>query len=291
MSSEERPAATLPEQRDGFIVNGDLQVHYRAYGSGPLIIFLHGFPDNEGTYAAQVLEFARDHLVVTPTLRGYPPSSVPKNREAYGLPVVAEDIRALLDHFNAETAIVAGHDWGGVVAQAFALAYPERVTGVILMNSPVLAPFIALVNSDAEQQELSKYTLAYIEYEDGDDKNVDFVVRNIRDLHWRKTIAEYLRVSPVYGMLNYYKVNYPVPPYGAAPPADDSAFVYHMCTLILWGLEDEYFSIKVLDGLSKWFTQSLRLVTIPRAGHWVHIDQSTIVNREIRSWLDMTRTG
>jgi pimeloyl-ACP methyl ester carboxylesterase len=64
-------------------------------------------------------------LVVTPTLRGDPPRSVPKNREAYGLPVVAEDIRALLDHFNAETAIVAGHDWGGVVAQAFALAYPE----------------------------------------------------------------------------------------------------------------------------------------------------------------------
>jgi pimeloyl-ACP methyl ester carboxylesterase len=82
MSFKKAKVATLPKQREGFASNGDLRIHYRAYGSGPLVIFQHGFPDNEGTYAAQVAEFARDHVVVTPPLRSYPPSSVADEKES-----------------------------------------------------------------------------------------------------------------------------------------------------------------------------------------------------------------
>jgi pimeloyl-ACP methyl ester carboxylesterase len=59
---------------------------------------------------------------------------------------------------------------------------------------------------------------------------------------------------------------------------------YHV-DLIIWGLQDKYFSDAVLDGAARYISQSMRLVTVPGAGHWVHRDASEVVNREIRSWL------
>jgi pimeloyl-ACP methyl ester carboxylesterase len=82
MSFKKAKVLTLPKQREGFASNGDVRIHYRAYDSGLLVIFQYGFPDNEGTYAAQVAEFTRDHVVVTPPLRGYPPSSVADEKES-----------------------------------------------------------------------------------------------------------------------------------------------------------------------------------------------------------------
>jgi pimeloyl-ACP methyl ester carboxylesterase len=56
--------------------------------------------------------------------------------------------------------------------------------------------------------------------------------------------------------------------------------------LIVWGMEDPYFSLSFLDDLARWFTQSLRVVTVPKAGHWVFQDAAITVNRELRSWLE-----
>jgi pimeloyl-ACP methyl ester carboxylesterase len=186
---------------------------------------------------------------------------------------------------------VAGHDWGGVVLQAFALTRPERVDGLIILNSPILAPFVHLVNHDPAQQRLSEYTVAYHEYREGDEVDLAYVTRNIRDPQWREEVSEYLAASPLHGMLSYYKTGYPARPYGAPDPEDVSGFVYHVPTLIIWGLDEEYFSLKVLNDLWDWFTESYRLVTIPGAGHWVFRDAPDQVNAEIRSWLERRSAG
>jgi pimeloyl-ACP methyl ester carboxylesterase len=280
-----RQVASLP-QTEGYAANGDVRIWYRTYGAGPAIIFLHGFPDIALSYRHQILEFAKDHLVITPTLRGYPPSSAPAESERYDLPELSGDILALLNHLGIDRAVIAGHDWGGVVLQGFALSHPERVESLIILNSPVLHPFINLVNSDPEQQRLSEYTIPYITYEEGDDKNIDYVVREIRDSEWRELVANYLTASPLGGMLSYYKAAYPRPPYGADPPADRSMFIYRVPTLIVWGLEEIYFSINHLNDLWDWFAASYRFVSVPGAGHWVHQDAPGKVNLEIRSWLE-----
>jgi pimeloyl-ACP methyl ester carboxylesterase len=257
---------------------------YRQYGGGPLIIMLHGFPDLEGTFAAQIEDLSKTHLVVTPRLRGYPPSSTPSGLEHYALPAVAQDVRALIDHFGAEKALIVGHDWGGCVAQLFALLHPERVSGLVMLNAPVIASFDSTFASDAEQQSMSAYTLPYISYESGDDKNVEFVTRNIRDAEWRASISRYLETQPIEGMLSYYKANYPGSPYKRETPP---GLLLDVPTLIVWGKEEEYFAPAVLDGLANHFSKSMRLVTIPHAGHWVHRDAPQQVTREIRSWIEV----
>jgi pimeloyl-ACP methyl ester carboxylesterase len=283
MSSPEQRLAALPHAR-AVAQNGDVSIHYDTYGAGPALLFLHGFPDTALTWIEQILDFARDHLVIVPTLRGYPPSSVPLDDDAYQIPVLAEDVSAVLDDLGLETAVIVGHDWGGVVLQAFALIHPDRVEGMVLLNSTVLQNFVNLVHTDPEQQEISRYTHAYTAYDEGDDKNIDFVVRNIRDPEWRREVADYLERSPLTGMLRYYKVAYPNPPY-AEQTGDQSFFVYRVPTLIVWGLDDEYFSRKSLNDLWDWFTESYRFVSVPGAGHWVFRDEPETVNREIRSWL------
>src|SRR3984893_4593816 len=264
--------------------NGDIEIFYSRYGEGPLMVLLHGFPDNEGTYAAQVKELARDHLVVTPRLRGFPPSSTPSEVERYALPLVADDIAALIEHLGQSPAIVVGHDWGGALAQAVALGHSSLVAGLVLLNAPLLSTFNALVNSNAEQQAMSSYTLPYLRYRQDDDKNIPFVTRNIRDPKWRATIGTYLNENSIEGMLAYYKANYPVPPY---LPQEPAGYTFTMPTLLIWGMEEEYFAPAALDGLVKYCPASLRMVAVPGAGHWVHRDAAARVHSEIRAWLAM----
>lgn len=276
LSASRKPAA--------FIRNQDIDIFYDSHGEGPLLILLHGFPDHEGTFAAQVEEFSKDHFVVTPRLRGFPPSSVPKDIESYALPIIAEDIAALIEHFGQGPAVVIGHDWGGALAQAVALRYPDLVRGLALLNSPVLSTFDSVVNSDSDQQAMSAYTLPYLNFQPGDHKNVEYVTRNIRDPAWRLAISRYLEENPIEGMMAYYKANYAAPPYRSQEPA---GYRFDVPTLLVWGMDEEYFAPSVLDGLTRYFSTPLRLTTIPGAGHWVHQDAPDRVNQELRSWLAM----
>ena len=264
-----------------FISNGDIKIAYREFGSGPLVVLIHGFPDTEETFSKQVEELSRDHLVVTPRLRGFPPSSMPGGVDNYNAVAVAEDIKTIVDHHGDKRALIVGHDWGGAVAQAFALKYPELVSGLVLMNVPLIATFNSVLGSNEEQQSLAAYTVPYIKYQSGDPKDADFITRNIRDPEWRAKVSNYLRDEPIEGMMSYYKANYPAPPYSPQEPA---GFVLKVPTLILWGMQEEYFSLDVLNDAPRYVTSSLMLVTVAGAGHWVHRDAPSTVNKEIRAW-------
>jgi pimeloyl-ACP methyl ester carboxylesterase len=280
MESQFMPPPSPPPA--AFIRNGDIEIYYTSRGEGPLVVLLHGFPDHEGTFAAQVEDLARDHLVVTPRLRGFPPSSVAAAVESYALPAVAEDIAAVIGHFDQGPTIVVGHDWGGALAQAVALRFPNLVEGLVVLNAPVLSTFDSVVTNDPEQQAMSVYTLPYLQYREGDEKNIDVVTRNIRNTDWRATVSQYLDENPIHGMMAYYKANYVAPPYLAQKPAGHR---FEVPTLIVWGVEEEYFAASALDGLARYFDAPLRVAIVPGAGHWVHQDAPGRVNLEIRSWL------
>lgn len=94
-------------------------------------------------------------------------------------------------------------------------------------------------------------------------------------------------MNPIEGMMTYYKANYLAPPYRPQRPAGE---MFTSPTVIIWGTEEEYFTPGVLDGLAKYYSASLRLVTVKGAGHWVHQDAPSRVNEEIRSWLAVLPT-
>src|SRR4029079_640606 len=81
-----RPGASESGLVQGF-ANGDgVRLSFVRRGKGALMLFLHGHPDSWTLYGSQLAEFSRDHMVVAPSLRGYPPSDQPQAVEAYAMP-------------------------------------------------------------------------------------------------------------------------------------------------------------------------------------------------------------
>ena len=94
-----------------------------------------------------------------------------------------------------------------------------------------------------------------------------------------------MKRSSVEGMLNYYKANYPRPPY------DDSASeqlpVVRCPVLMFHGLDDTALLSPALNGTWDWLEKDLTLVTIPGAGHFVQQDAAELVTRRMVSWLQL----
>jgi pimeloyl-ACP methyl ester carboxylesterase len=115
------------------------------YEAGPKtdalpIVLCHGWPEIAFTWRHQLKAFAdAGHRVIAPDQRGYGSTSVPEKIEEYDLDHLTGDLVALLDHLGIAKAIFVGHDWGGFVVWAMAMRHPERVAGVVGVNTPHLA--------------------------------------------------------------------------------------------------------------------------------------------------------
>ena len=88
-------------------VNG-VRLHYAHAGTGPLILFLHGFPEFWYCWKNQLEDFGRDHLAVAPDLRGYNLSDRPAEVKQYKARVLVEDIRQLAAQFGPEKFVLVG---------------------------------------------------------------------------------------------------------------------------------------------------------------------------------------
>ena len=87
-----------------------------------------------GGYRSQPL-VAAGFRVVAPDTRGYNLSSKPEGFEAYGVDLLAADIRGLIEERGAESALLVGHDWGGSIAWTVAMNHPEVVDRLAILNA------------------------------------------------------------------------------------------------------------------------------------------------------------
>ena len=82
-------------------VNG-VRLHYASVGSGPLILFLHGYPSFWYSWKDQMAEMGRDHLAVGLDMRGYNLSSKPEGREPYEMKHLVEDVRQFAEKIGGK---------------------------------------------------------------------------------------------------------------------------------------------------------------------------------------------
>lgn len=125
-----------PIGTDAFADNDGVKIHYVTMGQGPLIVLIHGFPDFWYTWRDQMPVLAKHFTVAAVDLRGYNLSDKPAGKENYTLDKLAGDILAVVKHCKQEKAVVLGHDWGGAVAWAFAMTYPQHTDRLVLLNLP-----------------------------------------------------------------------------------------------------------------------------------------------------------
>ena len=124
----------------------------------PLLLFLHGFPEHADSWAEVMPAFADRYHVVAPNQRGYAGSSKPEGVAAYAIKHLVRDMLALADQLSPERPFnVVGHDWGGSVAYAMAIAAPRRVGRLAVINGVHPGPFQRALIEDAAQRAASSY--------------------------------------------------------------------------------------------------------------------------------------
>lgn len=117
-------------------VNG-IELAYTRQGQGTPLVLLHGYPLDHHLWDDIVPLLVDTFDVIVPDLRGFGESTTVDT--PYTMDDFARDIAGLLDQLNITKTAVAGHSMGGYVALAFARLYPERVAGIALVGSQVLA--------------------------------------------------------------------------------------------------------------------------------------------------------
>jgi len=121
-------------------ING-IEMAYYEVGprEGVPVILCHGFPELAFSWRHQLRAFeAAGRWAIAPDQRGYGLTSRPAAVTDYDMEHLTGDLVGLLDHLGVEKAIFCGHDWGGFVVWQLPLMHPDRVAGVIGLNTPFM---------------------------------------------------------------------------------------------------------------------------------------------------------
>ena len=146
-------------RHDTVRVNG-IDLHVRSMGDAqaPLMLFLHGFPEYSGAWDEVLPAFAGDFHAVAPDQRGYARSSKPVGLEAYRIKPLVRDILGLGEHYSpGRPFVLVAHDWGASVAYATAIAAPNRVARLVVINGVHPGPFQRALIEDEAQRKASAY--------------------------------------------------------------------------------------------------------------------------------------
>ncbi len=108
-------------------VNG-VRLHFVEQGGGPMLMLVHGWPQNWYAWRHLIRPLAKRFRVVVPDLRGYGRSEMAAG--GYDKRTMASDLRALAQHLGHSRVSLVGHDRGARVAHRYALDYPEEVERV-----------------------------------------------------------------------------------------------------------------------------------------------------------------
>lgn len=112
-----------------------LRFGYHSLGDGPLVLLMHGFPDTAKAWDQVLAPVASAGFrAVAPYMRGYAPTTAPVDDTTTD--DLGADVIGLIDAFEAESAVVVGHDWGAAAGYAAAALSPERVTKLITVALP-----------------------------------------------------------------------------------------------------------------------------------------------------------
>jgi pimeloyl-ACP methyl ester carboxylesterase len=268
--------------RGNFRKINNLNINVLAAGNGTPVVLIHGFMGMAYDWRFNIHELGKHFSVYALDLPGFGYSDKPLNFD-YTSNGYAEFIVSFLNAYSVERAVLVGNSMGGQIALMVGLKYPDRVTGLVLIDSggypqsveflpfkllgvPVIGEIsMALINRTIIQIMLKKGI-----YFDGSFAT-DEVITNYRN---------------VYGTVNARKT----PPKIMRKIMKDEEYVASnlkniKCpTLIIWGAQDRVISPSRAEMFGRDIDNASAMI-IPQAGHMPQTEKSKVVNKSVIDFI------
>ena len=282
-------------------VNG-VRLHYVSAGQGKLVMFVHGFPEFWYEYKNQLLEFGKSFHAVAPDMRGYNLSSKPAEVDQYQVKYMVEDLRALAEKLGYKKFTLVAHDWGGAIAWAFAIAHPDYLDKLVIINAPHPGVFQRELQENPEQQKASGYMLMFrgpTAEQTLSANNYALLVNIVlgaglksgafTEEDKKAYIDAWSQPGALTGGLNYYRAARVGPPAEGSKEAVSFAqgmpsLMVNVPTLVIWGEKDTALLTGNLVGLDK-FVPKLTIKRIPDGTHWVIHEKPALINEWIHDFM------
>lgn len=119
------------------VATNGINMHIASIGTGPVILFLHGFPELWYSWRNQLLSLSSlGYRCIAPDLRGHGDTDAPPSSATYSGIHIAGDLVGLLDHLGIDQVFLVGHDWGAMMAWYFCWFRPDRVKALVTLSVP-----------------------------------------------------------------------------------------------------------------------------------------------------------
>ena len=288
----------MPEIEHQFVGVDGLRLHCAVAGKpgAPLMLFLHGFPEFWAAWRGPMEYFAaRGWLCVAPDLRGYNLSDKPEGVEPYKAKHLIADVLALGAHYSKGKFVLVAHDWGGAVAWATAIAHPQRLAKLVMINSPHPYLFWRELTNNPAQQKASEYMNVFRlpkaerVLSDNGYQRLLTAFGHLPEAWRKELVGAWSQPGALTGGLNFYRASPLYPPTADDPGAKKfqfkpEDFMVRVPTLVLWGDRDTALLPGCVEGLSQ-CVPDLKLVRVPDASHWIVHEKLDMVCREIGAFV------
>lgn len=272
-----------------------LEIHFSRHGAGAPLVLLHGWPEFRLTWRKNIGPLAARFDVIAPDLRGFGGTRRLDGAvdERIAPPLLAEDLAAFLDALGLGRVGLVSHDVGAGAAQAFALRWPERLSGLFFFNCPY--PGIGKRWAEADQipeiwyqtfnqqpwapalvgasrQTCRTFIEHFLSHWSHDPRAFD------EDLEaW---VDNFMRPGALAGGFAWYKgVDAPRRELMRSGPPPEKPLIATP-TRVLWGASDPVLRAAWTDRLPDYFAD-VEIDVAPEAGHFVHYERPDLANAEI----------
>jgi epoxide hydrolase 4 len=268
-------------------------LHVAIAGEGPPVILLHGFPEHWRSWRHQFGPLAAAGFSVwAPDLRGYNESDRPRCRDAYAMAHLIDDVAGLVRATGAGRAHVGGHDWGGVIAWAFASQHPGMTGKLLICNAPhpgVYARTLRFPDQFIRSWYVPLFLvpgLAERALSAGGFRALRRMFTHgpvVRGTFTADDVEAYVQAiagpGALTAALDYYRANAAL---GRARPEHWPVITNE--TLVVWGERDPALSLVQIDAMRR-LVPNLTVRRVAEAGHWVQNEAPEAVNRAFATFL------
>jgi pimeloyl-ACP methyl ester carboxylesterase len=273
-----------------------------ANAGDPLVICLHGFPDNARSFRFQLPALAdAGYRAIAPTLRGYEPASQPADGD-YSFVALARDVLAWMDALGEDKVHLVGHDWGAGISYVAGALAPERFHSLTTIAVPHAARFPEGIREVPAQLLKSWYMMffqlrgvAEFAVERNDWSLIKRLWKNwspgfdLPEKEWEELRTTFAAPGVKQAMLGYYRQNVaPSIMLGLKQTEAAALTIVPVRTLAITGADDGCIDTRLYDHvfLEDDFPNGVRVERIQHAGHFAHLEKPAEINRLILEWLE-----